>query len=77
VVSFTWLFYSHRKGPSVSIGQEAEWDPEPVWALWDREKYLAPGRNQTLVIQPTVIPTALSQLYKEQVTFQKNSNSMK
>jgi hypothetical protein len=25
--------------PPVPIGQESEWAPEPVWTLWNREKY--------------------------------------
>jgi hypothetical protein len=39
VVSFKPLvLYSREKGPSVSIGEKAEWAPEPVWTLLRREK---------------------------------------
>jgi hypothetical protein len=28
-----------EKGPPVPVGEEAEWTPEPVWTLWNREKF--------------------------------------
>jgi hypothetical protein len=29
-----------NKEPSVPIGEEGGWAPEPVWTLWNKEKYL-------------------------------------
>jgi hypothetical protein len=39
------------KGPSVPIGQEAGWAPEPVWTQRLEEKSFAPDRP---VVQPVV-----------------------
>jgi hypothetical protein len=33
---------NHGKEPTVPIGHEVGWVPEPVWALWNREKSLDP-----------------------------------
>jgi hypothetical protein len=33
------------KESPVSIGQEAEWVPQPVWTRWRREKIPAPSEN--------------------------------
>jgi hypothetical protein len=38
---------SPRKETLVSIEQEAGWAPEPVWALWWREKSPAPAGTRT------------------------------
>jgi hypothetical protein len=42
----------------VPIGYEDKWAPEPVWALWSKEKFLA--GNRTLAVQSDTIPTELS-----------------
>jgi hypothetical protein len=39
------------KEPLLFMGKEAEWAPEPGWT-WKEENTLAPGRIQTLGIQP-------------------------
>jgi hypothetical protein len=49
-----WSALSHDRfnsGERVSVPfeYEAEWTPEPVWALWRREKSLASPRNRTTV----------------------------
>jgi hypothetical protein len=36
------------------IGQEAGWNPEPVWTLWRREISLAPAENQTPIRRSSV-----------------------
>jgi hypothetical protein len=41
-----------EKMPSVPIGQEARWVLEPIWTLWNKEKFLAPVGNGTQVVQP-------------------------
>jgi hypothetical protein len=51
--------FSSRNQPPVLIVQDAGWSPEPVWALWRREKYLIPVGYRTpssQVIQPVALP---------------------
>jgi hypothetical protein len=43
---------SPRKGPSVLIGSEAGWSPDPVWSRWRREKYSAPAGKGAPIVQP-------------------------
>jgi hypothetical protein len=52
------------KEPLIPIGQEAWWDPEPVWRRWWREKFPAP------IIQPVAqrYTTELSQLFSLEMT---------
>jgi hypothetical protein len=38
---------SPQKEPPVPIGEDAGWNPESVWPLWNREKSLVPAMNQT------------------------------
>jgi len=54
-----------EKEPSVPVGYEAEWDPEPVWTRWRREKFPIPTENwntDRLARNLVVIPTELSRL---------------
>jgi hypothetical protein len=48
----------------VPIGYGAGWAPEPVWTLWWREKFPAPGGTRTPIIQPVAqrYTTELSRL---------------
>jgi hypothetical protein len=44
----TGQVYSHAvflpvKEPVVPIAEEAEWAPEPAWALWRREVFILAG----------------------------------
>jgi hypothetical protein len=51
-----------RKEPLILTEYEAGWAPEPVWALWRREKYPTHVENWTPANQPVAIPTGLSRL---------------
>jgi hypothetical protein len=55
VVSFKPLpLYTRGNSPSVPIGQEAGWAPEPVWTMWRRENF-CPHRDSNFhpsVVQP-------------------------
>jgi hypothetical protein len=42
------------EGPPVPIVQEAGWAPEPVWTQSLEEKYSAPVRDRTPIVQPVV-----------------------
>jgi hypothetical protein len=44
------------EGVPVTIEQEAGCAPEPVWALWNTKKYLAPAGNRTPAVHPVAIP---------------------
>jgi hypothetical protein len=44
-------FFILREEPALPIGQETEWVPEPVWTLWNAEKYLVPAGNKTPAVQ--------------------------
>jgi hypothetical protein len=37
---------------SYTCDKKAGWAPDPVWALWRGEEYLAPVRNSTPAVQP-------------------------
>jgi hypothetical protein len=39
------------KEPSVTVGWEAGWAPEPVWTLWSTEESLTPAGNRTLAVE--------------------------
>jgi len=43
-----WLLYPQGKNHMAPTQQENEWDLQPVWTFWRREKSLAPGRIWTL-----------------------------
>jgi hypothetical protein len=69
MVSFTLLAaLPSGKKPSVPIGEEAGWAPEPVWTTW-RRKILDPTgiRTPTPVVQPVSSRYTLS-------IFEKNGN---
>jgi hypothetical protein len=38
--------------PAAPMGQESEWEPEPVWMLWSIENILASAGNQNPGLQP-------------------------
>jgi hypothetical protein len=42
------------KGPPVPIVQEAGWAPEPVWTQGLEEKFPAPVKDRTPIVQPVV-----------------------
>jgi hypothetical protein len=46
--------YPPEKGPPVSIEQEAEWAPEPVWTQGLEEKSSVPVGDRTPIVQPVV-----------------------
>jgi hypothetical protein len=46
--------YPRGKDPPVSIGQKAEWAPEPVWTQRLEEKSSAPVGDRTPIVQPVV-----------------------
>jgi hypothetical protein len=47
--------YPPRKGPTVPIGNEAGWAPEPVWTQGlEEEKSSAPVGDRTPIVQPVV-----------------------
>jgi hypothetical protein len=44
-------FYPLRENPPVPTVYKSGWAPETVWALWSREKSLAPARNENPTLQ--------------------------
>jgi hypothetical protein len=40
-----------EKGPPVPIGQEAGWDPEPVWTKRLEENSFAPAGDRTPIVR--------------------------
>jgi hypothetical protein len=55
----TWLashasHFTPRKKANISIRQGSGWAPEPVWTLWNTEKYFVPATNWILPIRPVV-----------------------
>jgi hypothetical protein len=37
--------HTQEKETPVPTGEEAGWGPEPVWTVWNREKFLVPSEN--------------------------------
>jgi hypothetical protein len=64
------------KRPTVPIGWEVGWAPEPVWMHIIKEKISAPARNQTPAVQPIVshytdwASPALPLYFKDTCTFE-------
>jgi hypothetical protein len=58
-----------RKEPSVPIGKEARWAPEPVWTRWQREKDLSACRGSKSDSPARSLVTILTELPELQIIF--------
>jgi hypothetical protein len=46
--------FTHGKGPSVPIGQEAKWASEPVWSQRGEEQSFVSAGDRAAVVQSIV-----------------------
>jgi hypothetical protein len=50
--------------------------PEPVWALWRREKYFPPAGSRTPAVQSIAIPTEHFRLFRVEEQAKQKETSL-